>query len=367
MKDEMVVHRKPHGARVELLVDGQSASWTDLPYYRMRLGRAVLSVGGVAGVFTKPEHRMKGYSSRVLRRCVKVMTADGLDVSLLFGIPNYYHKFGYRTALADYEFAVAARTLIDGPMKLAARGLPKDRHAEILPLYRQWLAASSFGLERRSGLWRGFSRGLRGSVNVTVTAFYRGRRMVGYVACDQAADAVRVPELVALDAAARRSIFTWLARQCREKLCENIQFGLPHDDPASRLAREFGGTFTQVVKANAGGMMRVLNLPSTLEALRPELAALWSQSALGSRRLSLVLKTDLGRGKLSLPGARPSAQVLRGQAKIPQDRLIQFISGYLRAADAADLPGVEIPRRLVPVLDALFPTRCNNVLSTNCF
>ena len=90
-------------------IDGQPASWAELPYYRLRLGRARLSTGGVAGVFTKLEHRGRGYNRKVLERSVEVMTADGLDVSLLFGIPNYYHKFGYRSTLTDYEFTVAAR------------------------------------------------------------------------------------------------------------------------------------------------------------------------------------------------------------------------------------------------------------------
>lgn len=367
MKKEMVVQRTARGQRVEMRIDGQPVSWAELPYHRLRLGQATLTAGGVAGVFTRPENRGRGYNRQVMERCVEVLAADGLDVSLLFGIPNYYHKFGYRTTLADYEFTVTARALIDGPMKLTIRELPKARHGEILPLYRRWLAAASFGLERPAGRWGGFFRGQRGNVNVTVTVFYRGRVAVGYVACDQAADAVRVPELVANDAAACRSMFTWLARQCRDKLCERILFTLSADDPASRMARDFGATFTLLTKANGGGMMRILNLSSTLAALRPELAALWARSSLGSRRLELALRTDLGAGEVRLAGARPSAHPLCGRVTIPQDRLIQLISGYARPAEVAAQSRVTISRNLLPALDVLFPLRCGTVLDTNCF
>ena len=60
MKKEIVVQRTARGRRVELQIDGQSVSWADLPYYRLRLGQATLTVGGVAGVFTRPENRGQG-------------------------------------------------------------------------------------------------------------------------------------------------------------------------------------------------------------------------------------------------------------------------------------------------------------------
>ena len=233
--------------------------------------------------------------------------------------------------------------------------MPKASHGEILPLYRRWLAEASFGLERPAGRWAGFYRGQRGNVNVTVTGFYRGRHMVGYVACDQAADAVRVPELVALDAAARLSMFTWLARQCRDKFCEKILFTLPADDPASRMAQDFGATFTRLTKANGGGMMRILNLSSTLAVLRPELATLWGKSSLGAQRLELTLVTELGTAGVRLAGSRPSSHALRARATVPQDRLIELISGYARPAEVAVHRGVSVPPRLLPALECFSP------------
>lgn len=62
--------------------------------YQMRFGAAQLKMGGICRVGTKEEHRNKGYSRRVMDHTIVFMSENGFDVSMLFGIPNFYHKFG---------------------------------------------------------------------------------------------------------------------------------------------------------------------------------------------------------------------------------------------------------------------------------
>ena len=58
-------------------------------------------MGGIAGVDTNEEHRNKGYSRRVMEDCTAFMTENGFDVAMLFGIPNFYPKFGYATVIPE--------------------------------------------------------------------------------------------------------------------------------------------------------------------------------------------------------------------------------------------------------------------------
>ena len=67
----------------------------------MRCGSALLKMGGIGGVGTNEKHRMKGYSRHVMEDSTALMTEHGFDVAMLFGIANFYPKFGYATALSE--------------------------------------------------------------------------------------------------------------------------------------------------------------------------------------------------------------------------------------------------------------------------
>ncbi len=367
-KGELAVHRRKHGRRVELLLNGQAVSWVEVPYGVLRIGRATLSFGGFGNVFTRREHRGKGYSRRVLQRALAVMAGDGRDLGMLFGIPDFYEKFGFRTALNDYRVEIAGRTVVGGPMSLRARRLPAGRHAEVLPLYRHCLRDVGFGVDRRRSSWPGYLRGATYRSRPIVTAFYRRRKMVGYLLEDDDPKAVRVPELAAADDDVLRWMLTWLGRRCRRKVCEKIEMFLSPTHPASRLAVELGAEFSRTTRATGGGMMRILGLQRTVEKVRPELEARWAGSPLAGRRVEVTFDTDLGWAELALaPCGHRRGPSIRGRVRLRQDRLVQLLVGYQPADRLAGCADVRIPRRLVRAMEILFPEYHPSILPTNCF
>ena len=367
MKGELVVTRSTAGRRVALHLEGQPVSWADLLYRRLRIGRATLTFGGIAGVGTHHPHRKRGYSRRVLQQCLKVMTDDGLDVSMLFGIPGYYDRFGYRTTLSEYEFTIAGRELVKLGQRLKARRLRPGEHAATLTLYRRSMPDRALATERRKHSWSRFKSGSNWNIPAEVTGIYEGHRLAGYVVCDDVPNAVRVSELVATSPDALSSALAWLGRQCRRKVVEKAVFYLPPDHPAAAVAVELGATFTQQTFHNGGGMMRILNLDSTLAALEEELTARWQASGFGDRRLVLTFQTDLGRSELSLPGSRRLSPPVRGRIRIGQERFIQLITGYVGAAAMSQKPEVRIPGKLTGPLTVLFPEQHAHILRTNHF
>ena len=78
-----------------LTEDEEMVSQLGLREYQMRFGSAQLKMGGIDGVGTPEEHRNKGYSRRVMEHTIEYMNENEYDVSMLFGIPNFYYKFGY--------------------------------------------------------------------------------------------------------------------------------------------------------------------------------------------------------------------------------------------------------------------------------
>src|SRR5437764_1219224 len=68
----------------------------------MHLAGTTVTMGGIADVVTHPVHRRQGYGARLLEGAVAYMRDQRYHVSLLFGIADFYHRFGYAPVLPEY-------------------------------------------------------------------------------------------------------------------------------------------------------------------------------------------------------------------------------------------------------------------------
>ncbi|HLJ54125.1 MAG TPA: GNAT family N-acetyltransferase, partial [Chthonomonadaceae bacterium] len=89
--------------RVDLMVGGKSASRLWLTHFTLHVGEALVRMDGVGGVGTDEAHRNKGYSRRVLQAAVEQMAKGDASLSMLYGIRDFYPKFGYATAGPDHR------------------------------------------------------------------------------------------------------------------------------------------------------------------------------------------------------------------------------------------------------------------------
>src|SRR4026209_476441 len=91
--------RHPSGTRDVLLqIDGQRISRVVIIPMLMRIGAAVLRMDGVGGVETEEGFRNRGYSRRVMETVVEQIKAGDASLATLFGIQDFYQKFGFATA-----------------------------------------------------------------------------------------------------------------------------------------------------------------------------------------------------------------------------------------------------------------------------
>ena len=103
------------------------------PTFDMRIGSALVKMGGIAGVGTDEAHRMRGYSRLVLEESTRYFAETGHDVAVLFGIPDFYHRFGYAPVLPVTTLTVtvedALAAVSDGEREAFAAGAPSGRLA----------------------------------------------------------------------------------------------------------------------------------------------------------------------------------------------------------------------------------------------
>jgi predicted N-acetyltransferase YhbS len=89
------------------VIDGRIVSYVRVSDRPIRIGSAVVRMGGIGAVSTNPEHCNRGYSTALLWDAVRYMERERYDLSMLFtGIPRHYAKVGWVTFPAHSFSAV---------------------------------------------------------------------------------------------------------------------------------------------------------------------------------------------------------------------------------------------------------------------
>jgi predicted acetyltransferase len=77
------------------LIDGRIVTHYGVWGYDMRIGAACVRVGGIGGVATHAGFRKRGLMAKTVAATIEAMSQVGYDMTVLFGIPDLYHRFGY--------------------------------------------------------------------------------------------------------------------------------------------------------------------------------------------------------------------------------------------------------------------------------
>jgi predicted acetyltransferase len=358
----------------ELAVDGQVVSWLTVIDYRMRIGTAEVRMAGIAGVESRPEHRMKGHMRGLFADTVAYMTGQGYVVSALFGIPNFYHRFGYATCLANTRAVLQTRDA-----ELAQSDVPPhqlrpataDDMPWIVDLYNRHNAARSGTLVRLNEHFKGFTKGTHWGqpAECMVLEDHAGQR-AGYAAWDRSRERVSVVEAECVDDRWHGALLHEFAGQAIAKRCGQVALHLPQDHPFAEYAQRFGCEWSIEYPRQAEGMMRILDQAALFDKLQPELQRRYSRVAPLSEPRAAILATDLASTRIDIAGGQVSCRTVPPSPVVPppsraaalptirltQDRLMQLVMGYRSARDLlSERAYVYASGDALPLLEALFP------------
>ncbi|MFC1525360.1 GNAT family N-acetyltransferase [Candidatus Latescibacterota bacterium] len=326
------------GWRVEILSDGRSVSGLWVIDRSLRIGSAVVTVGGIGGVETDREHRRRGLARRSLEAAVDLMGREGYEASFLFGIQDFYHRFGFATCMADHELVIGTRAAERAERRLKLRRLRRADLPAVVRIYNRDNAARTASCVRTSR-WRGFERGTSWGVGAAPhVAVGESGRVVGYICLDGTEERCRASEVGGTGDDVFHTLLAALARRAVSLRREEISLSVPGDHPFALFCRQFGARATSQFVRRGGPMGRIIDLESFLCKLLPVLGERWQGAA-----PELVLATDLGtcvlrrgRGGELVLAARPTRGALR--LRLNQDVLMQLACGY-RSVEACWLAG----------------------------
>ena len=340
---------------LQLAGDEVGALWT--VKLRLRIGSAKVRTGGIKNVNTAEKHRLKGYASRGMQAAFELMNNSGYDISILFGIPDFYHRFGYAAVFPESWLYVKTTDLLRAEARGATQNMKRKTD---LPEMLRWYNRNNS--ERTGSVIRTKSWRYRRPRSLGVIGALDARkRLVGYLRYLKEVrnedDRLDVVELETRDSRVFDSLAAGVGRQARRRNASEVRFWLPPDHPFGAYCASLGCRWETHHSPNGNAMARIIRLEGFMRKLLPEFGRRLD-AAESSWKGSLTLSTDIGAIGLEVNGRRvqlrsPEQRV--SAIKIPQTALTQLVMGYRSAEEVAQDPQVRIPVRMVPVMAMLFP------------
>ncbi|MHB0997988.1 MAG: GNAT family N-acetyltransferase [Armatimonadota bacterium] len=347
----------------ELSVDDQVVSWLTLIDYQMRIGMSQVRMGGIAGVGTKEDQRMKGYSSKLLHDTNSYMLDEGYDVAFLFGIPDYYYKFGYSVCQAEpvFTFPVKEAPFIHVTSDIfQIRDASKPDVDSILDLYNKNNIERTQSIVRFTEYFDGISKGSSYGVPAdTLVVTDASEEFIGYIALDKSEDKVNVVEVESSDRSAFPMMLKHLTDIAESRGCENITFYIPYDHPFIEYIRRFNCSLNTNYNRCQGAMMRIINQDSLFRKLQNVLIARLNESICYSGdKVELRFKTELGTTVLRIDDGVVYVESESSTGcliEMPQSKLSQLIAGYRSIYDLMIDEDVTVEGNITYFINTLFP------------
>ncbi|MCD6405913.1 MAG: GNAT family N-acetyltransferase [Planctomycetes bacterium] len=351
---EIVSEEKGKWLRRTLLVDGEAVSWLNIRKLHVHFGQAVVRVGGIAGVGTAHQHRMKGYSRIVMEDTSSFLQKGGYDVALLFGIEHFYEKFDY--AACGFEVRARVRTrdaerVLGADTPFNVRPFTSGDLEAIIPLFNRNNARRTLSVARDPETFRRYPHGSAFKHRPEIFVVEDGRgAFAGYAVTDALPASTIVCEAETGDPEALRAILAELVRTAIERRDGEIVFALPGDHLLVAMLRPLGCVVERTYRTTGGVMGRIISQDAFLGALADAYSA-GRASSVESTSLDVEVETDLGVTKVSLPAAEAGT----GRLKIPAATLFQVLTGFRDPREVALSDGVEISGDAAAFMELLFP------------
>ena len=258
------------------------------------------------------------------------MQEQGYDCATLFGIQDYYNKFGYAACIPSSYLEVRTRDAEKAEAQLKVEPYRDELRPQIETIYHLENQLITGTIERTAKTeW--FHKGSNYDQKAEAVVFLRDQRVMSYASCDLTDGNVSVAEVGAVLPSFYPDIVRWAAEKAIRQRNSTIQFILPTNSRFADHLSLYGAKANIEMHRCSDGMGRIINLKSFLQNTLPE----WTRRCLKDSRLNspfaLKLVTDIGTETLSWDGDQmrirddsPSATL-----HLPQMRLMQLCMGYV--------------------------------------
>lgn len=322
----------------------------------VRIGEARLRMGGLGWVSTAPRYRGKGVARALIVDALKYLATQRCHVSMLFGIPNFYHRFGFATTLAEYAVSIgtAEAAAIPAPTSRMRHGKPGDIRA-IQRLHEAndtdtacSIVRSAAHITNQWERWKG----------ARVLTNHAGRVHAYFLFALSEEDVV-VQEAGVADEEACAALLRACVRIAGEEHRARLRFRVPPTHPMSRFLHQYKSLHEVRLARDSGGMMAVLNLEETLESLVPEWETLLARHEARDWREEITLVA--GGISCRIRMNRGAIDVCAGSGKnkigLESADMVHLLAGYRYPEDILQREYRVVNKRARTLFELFFPKR----------
>jgi len=377
---EITRKREKNRTRISLVEGTEGLSNLSVLHMRLRIGSVIVRAGGIAGVGTPQQHRMKGYGSRVMDDSTAFMAEQGWELGLLLGIRDFYPRFGYAPVMSPCTVVMRTREAEAARVRHRTRRMRPEDKRTVLRIHNACDLLRTGSRVRDARWWDPFRKGSQWNTKAEGRMLLDkgGRAAVGYLIIDADRENAVVAEVGALRRDCFETIIALAAADAVAKRAGEITFHAPFDHPLAETATRFGARLTVSRNRCGGAMGRVICQDALFAAVAPELARRLGRSRAADFRGILAVRTELGesvitldRGKVRALGGGGGGRGGRGRAialELPQSRLTQLVLGYRSVEDLLMDKGVSVRgSRAAEVIGAMLPLQAGYIWTGDYF
>ena len=327
------------------------------------IGGTPITAGEIALVGTVQERRERGFARVMLEHLLGYMRRQRYPMAFLFGIPEFYERFGFRYGLRTFisrrDTTIRVRDLLALrlPPGYSVRAIEQSDIPALSLLYQRDTEEATGAAARDAPYWRWlFSHtveaGLMPAGNRLVVE--RNGRLVGYALIadrplnsmiGQCAPWYSIAEGVASNRESSDALLRAGAEKAGSANASEMSVYLRPDSLLGKRVAELGATVHRPTKCD---YVKVIDLESLLRQLKGVLETRLKRSRFSGEKVSLRIETEEQHSTVTVGRGRP--RILH--VTIPQADLGPLVTGFKPVPEQGSLLcSVES----LPVLEALFP------------
>lgn len=350
--------------RMQLIVEGKAVSWLTVVDFQQQIGSQTLRMGGIAGVDTHNDHRFKGYGRRLINNLFRWLYREEYDTTLLYGVLNYYPRYGYAPAFPALQFTMTVRDAREAqPRGFTFVDFYPDYIKPVLRLYHQTNRTRTGPTRRYSRYWDGFQHGIfKGPPKSCKVILNPKGKPVGYLTYDVSGGhhafelqmGMSMMEIGYSTSAVFPDILHQAARIASENDLDSFTLLLPEDLEFIDYCKVYGIRKSLFYRKDGGGLVRMVNIPSALKKVSRELGSRMSdrgQFNLGTNLQNVSLSWSKGELRVSSP--IPGIPWVR----MPQWAFAQLLYGSRNPKVLYDLGILKASGKTRAILEEMFPER----------
>ncbi len=348
------------------LADAEMVGALRLLPLTLRIGRARLKAVGVGWVSTPPAQRNKGVCRALMNDALDYTRDSGAAFSLLYGIPNLYHRFGYVTMLPEYSVVVELRavdTTLVPPFRV--RPVTKDDISALMRIHEAHEARASCSIVRTAAHYR--SQFISAAPKTpywcdwaSAQALLDGRgKIVAYFMPQTAAAELHIKELGVTDRTSCAALLHAATITAREAGLGSVRFHVPPYHPFARYLEECDSVHQARHFANREGMMALTDLEACLNAMLPEWKEQMQRKGLNGLpgECTLVVSNAACRVISDNSGLRIEKGMGRNRIALDGQDFVRLVTGYTHAEDVLTQKTPRLKGDARRFALALFPKR----------